>query len=114
AGTLTVSWAREIAGWTGRIDHEELQAEADQILVGAAAGGAGLDDLKLIAQAAYEAWRQLEPDPDDDPRRKGFGDRFLHLETTLDDAGRVGGGPAPECAAALPALTEPPGPTRGP
>ncbi len=24
-GAITISWAREIAGWTGRIDHEELQ-----------------------------------------------------------------------------------------
>ena len=39
AGAITVSWAREIAAWTGRIDHEELQAEADRILVDAAAAG---------------------------------------------------------------------------
>ena len=39
-GAVTVSWAREIAGWTGRIDHEELQGEADQILVDAAEAGA--------------------------------------------------------------------------
>jgi len=37
AGALTISWAKEIAGWTGRIDHEELQTEADKILVDAAA-----------------------------------------------------------------------------
>src|SRR6202167_3376276 len=42
-GGLTISWAREIAAWTGRIDHEELQTEADKILVGAATGGADLD-----------------------------------------------------------------------
>jgi hypothetical protein len=35
-GAVTVSWAREIAGWAGWIDHEELQPEADQILVDAA------------------------------------------------------------------------------
>ncbi len=40
-GRLTISWAREIAGWTGRIDHEELQQEADEILVEAAAGRGG-------------------------------------------------------------------------
>jgi hypothetical protein len=50
------------------LDPQELQTQADQILVEAAAGGAGLDDLKLLAQAAYEAWRAREPDPDDDPR----------------------------------------------
>jgi hypothetical protein len=53
-GALTISCAKEIAGWTGRIDHEDLQVEADKILVEAA--GADLDDLRLIAQAAYEAW----------------------------------------------------------
>src|ERR1700727_3910350 len=62
-GAVTLSWAKEIAGWTGRIDHEELQSEADQILVDAATAGADLDDLKLLAQAAYEAWRAQEPDP---------------------------------------------------
>jgi hypothetical protein len=41
AGAVTVSWAKEIAGWTGRIDHEELQSDADQILVEAAAAGGG-------------------------------------------------------------------------
>jgi hypothetical protein len=113
-GTLTISWAREIAGWTGRIDHPELQQQADQILVDAAEAGADLDDLKLIAQAAYEAWRELEPDPDDDPRGKGFPDRHLHLDTTLDGAGRIGGDLTPECAAAVTAVTEALGKTRGP
>jgi hypothetical protein len=114
AGAVTVSWAKEIAGWTGRIDHQELQQEADQILIDAAAAGADLDDLKLIAQAAYEAWRALEPDPDDDPRGRGFGDRYLHLETTLDGAGRVAGDLTPECAAAVTAVLEALGKRRGP
>src|SRR3984957_479659 len=112
-GAVTVSWAREIAGWTGRIDHQELQQEADQILVDAAAAGADLDDLKLIAQAAYEAWRELEPDPDDDPRGKGFADRDLHLDTTLDGAGRLTGDLTPECAAAVAAVLESLGKRRG-
>jgi Domain of unknown function (DUF222) len=113
-GVVTISWAREIAGWTGRIDHEELQSEADQILVEAATAGADLDDLKLIAQAAYEAWRAQEPDPDEDPRGRGFGDRYLLLETTLDGAGRIRGDLTPECAAAVTAVLEALGKTRGP
>ena len=88
AGAITVSWAKEIAAWTGRIDHQELQGEADQILVDAAAAGAGLDDLKILAQAAYEAWRAQEPDPEEDPAGRGFGDRYLRLDATLDGAGR--------------------------
>ncbi len=95
AGAITISWAKEIAAWTGRIDHEELQQAADRILVEAAAAGADLDDLKLLAQAAYEAWRAQEPDPEDDPRGRGFGDRYLHLDTTLDGAGPDQGRPDP-------------------
>jgi hypothetical protein len=113
-GTLTISWAREIAGWTGRIDHDELRQEADEILVEAATAGADLDDLKLIAQAAYEAWRAREPDPEDDPRGRGFGDRDLYLETTLDGAGRIRGDLTPECAAAVTAVLEALGKSRGP
>ncbi len=89
-GAITVSWAREIAGWTGRIDHDELQQEADKILLEAATAGADLDDLRLLAQAAYEAWRARQPDPDEDPRGRGFADRDVYLETTMDGAGRSG------------------------
>ncbi len=113
-GAVTVSWAKEIAAWTGRIDHEELQTEADRILVDAATAGADLDDLKLLAQAAYEAWRAQEPDPDEDPAGRGFGDRRLRLETTLDGAGRVSGDLTPECAAAVTAVLEALGKSRGP
>ncbi len=113
-GAITVSWAREIAGWTGRIDHDELQQEADKILLEAATAGADLDDLRLIAQAAYEAWRAQEPDPDDDPRGTGFGDRDLRLETTMDGAGRIRGDLTPECAAAVTAVLEALGKPRGP
>ena len=113
-GALTISWAKEIAGWTGQIDHEELQAEADKILVEAATAGADLDDLRLIAQAAYEAWRAQEPDPDDDPRGRGFGDRDLRLETTMDGAGRIRGDLTPEGAAAVTAVLEALGKRRGP
>jgi hypothetical protein len=114
SGAVTISWAKEIAGWTGRIDHEELQQQADQILVDAAAAGADLDDLKLVAQAAYEAWRELEPEPDEDPRGRGFGDRHLQLDATLDGAGRLTGDLTPECAAAVTAVLEALGKRRGP
>jgi hypothetical protein len=114
SGAVTISWAREIAGWTGRIDNQELQADADQILIDAAAAGAGLDDLRIIAQAAYEAWRAQEPDPDEDPHGKGFGGRYLQLDTTLDGAGRLAGDLTPECAAAVTAVLEALGKRRGP
>src|SRR5208282_864702 len=99
-GAVTISQAREMAAWTGRIKDEEMQADADQILLEAAQAGADLDGLRVIAQAAYEAWRAQRPD--DDPPGKGFGDRFLQLDTTIDGAGRL----TPECAAAVQAVLE--------
>src|ERR1700689_992440 len=114
AGGITVSWAKEIAGWTGRIDHEELQTEADQILVDAATAGADLDDLKLMPPAAPRARRAQAPAPDAAPRGRGFGDRYLILDTTLDGAGHIRGDLTPECAAAIAAVIEALGKSRGP
>jgi hypothetical protein len=114
AGQVTGSWAREMAGWTGRIDDEDLQQDADRILLDAAVGGADLDDLRILAEAAYEAWRRQRPDPDDDPHRKGFADRFLQLDTTMDQAGRITGDLTPECAAAVQAVLEALGKRQGP
>jgi hypothetical protein len=111
-GTVTTSWAREMADWTRRIGDEEMQKDADQILLEAAQAGADLDGLRVIAQAAYEAWRAAHPD--DDPPGKGFGDRFLQLDTTMDGAGRLTGDLTPECAAAVTAVVEALGKKRGP
>src|SRR6202034_4343616 len=55
-----------------------------------------------------------EPDPDDDPRGKGFADRDLRLDTTLDRAGHIRGDLTPECAAAVTAVIEALGKSRGP
>jgi hypothetical protein len=112
-GAVTTSWAREMAGWTGRIGDEDMQQDADQILLEAAKAGADLDGLRVIAQAACEAWRAARPD-DDEPGRKGFGDRFLRLDTTMDGAGRLVGDLTPECAAAVTAVPEALGKKRGP
>jgi hypothetical protein len=110
-GAVTISWAREMAGWTGRIGDEEMQQDADQILLEAAEAGADLDGLRVIAQAAYEAWRATRPD--DDPPGKGFEDRFLQLDATMDGAGRLAGDLTPECAAAVTAVLEALGKKRG-
>jgi hypothetical protein len=111
-GAVTTSWAREMADWTRRIGDEEMQRDADQILLEAAQAGADLDGLRVIAQAAYEAWRSQHPD--DDPPGKGFEDRFLQLDTTMDGAGRLTGDLTPECAAAVTAVVEALGKKRGP
>jgi hypothetical protein len=114
-GDLSRSWAREIAAWTGRLPAGELREQADRILLDAAAAGADLDDLRIIAQAAYEAWRASRPDPDDDPDDDGgYGERYLRLDATLDDAGRITGNLTPECAAAVQAVLEALGKKRGP
>jgi hypothetical protein len=113
-GAISWSWAREIAGWTGRLPAGELREQADQILLDAAAGGAELDDLRVIAQAAYEAWRAQRPDPDDDPDDGGYSERYLQVDTTLDNAGRITGDLTPECAAAVQAVLEALGKKRGP
>jgi hypothetical protein len=111
-GAVTVSWAREMAGWTGKIGDGDMRRDADQILLDAARAGADLDGLRVIAQAAYEAWRAQHPD--EDPPGKGFGDRFLQLDATMDGAGRLTGDLTPECAAAVTAVLEALGKKRGP
>ena len=95
-GAVTVSWAREMAGWAGRIGDEDMQQDADQILLEAAKAGADLDGLRVIAQAAYEAWRATRPD--DDPAGEGLEDGFLQLDTTMDGAGRLIGDRRPSAA----------------
>ena len=111
-GAVTTSWAREMADWTRRIGDEDMQRDADQILLEAAQAGADLDGLRVIAQAAYEAWRAQHPD--DDPPGKGVEDRFVQLDTTMDGAGRLIGDLTPECAAAVTAVLQALGKKRGP
>src|ERR1700761_6133662 len=80
AGDVTDSLAFTIAGWTRKLP-PGMRAETDQILLEAAAAGASLDDLAVIAGAAIEAWRRQQPDPGHpapDPD-----DRFLQLGTTF-------------------------------
>src|SRR5580693_661530 len=110
AGRLSQAWAGSIARWTGKLP-EEARGKADRILLEAAAGGADIDDLKLLAVAIEEAWRRENgPDDDDDD---GFDDRFARVDTTMDGAGRVTGNLTPECAAALQAVLEALGKKRG-
>jgi hypothetical protein len=96
AGQVSVSWARQICDWTGQLP-EDLRADADQILLAAALGGADLHDLGALAREMIERAR-TSPDRDDDG---GFGDRALWLDTTIGGAGRVQGDLTPACAAAL-------------
>jgi hypothetical protein len=106
-GTITTSWAREICTWTDRLPTDLIQ-DADAILLAAAAGGADLPDLALLATEMIE--RSAVPDGDDGD----FSDRALWLEKTLAGAGRLTGDLTPGCAAALTAVLEALGSKTGP
>ncbi len=106
-GAITTSWAREICTWTDRLPTDLIQ-DADAILLAAAAGGADLPDLALLATEMIE--RAAVPDGDDG----GFSDRALWLEKTLAGAGRLTGDLTPGCAAALTAVLEALGSKTGP
>jgi Domain of unknown function (DUF222) len=110
AGELSPSWAAGIAEWTKQLP-ADIRTETDRILIEAAGAGADFGDLKIIATAASEAYRGQQPDPDEDDRK--FDERFLHVDTTLDGAGRITGDLTPECAAAVQAVVEALGKRRG-
>jgi hypothetical protein len=109
-GDISDSWATQIAEWTRRLP-PDWRADVDRLLVDTAAAGARLEDLAVVARAAYEKWRSQQPDPDEDD---GFEDRCLRLGTTIGNAGRVTGDLTPECTAALQAVLEALGKKGGP
>jgi hypothetical protein len=111
AGTITESWAWQIAEWTRKLP-PGLRAETDRILLEAAAAGASLDDLATIAGLAIEKWRSQRPDPEDDGM--DFKDRYLRAGTTFGGAGVIRGDLTAECAAAVTAVLEALGKRRGP
>jgi hypothetical protein len=110
AGAISESWAGEIAAWTSRLP-ADMREDADTILLEAAAAGADFDDLRLLADAAWQQWKSQRPDPDDDDG--GFDERHLRVDTTMDGAGRITGNLTPECAAAVQAVMEALGKRRG-
>jgi hypothetical protein len=111
AGSITDSLAFTIADWTRKLP-AAMRTETDRILLEAAAAGASLDDLAVIAGCAIERWRQQQPDPDDPD--DGFGDRALQLGTTFGGAAVLRGDLTPECAAAVRAVLEALGKKAGP
>ena len=108
-GEISASWARAVCGWSDRLP-AGMRGDADQILAGAAAGGAELADLAGLAERMYERSRSGEPDDDDD----GFADRRLVLDLTFGGAGRLTGDLTPGCAAAVSAVLEALGRPAGP
>ena len=106
AGELSESWARQICEWTDRLPQAQ-RGDADEILAGAARGGADLSGLAGLAQEMYE---RSHPDGPDDL----FDERYLRLGITFRGAGRAEGDLTPQCAAALDAVLEKLGKKAGP
>jgi hypothetical protein len=99
AGDITTSYARTICGWTDRLP-EDCRDNADAILITAAIGGLGLQDL---AELAAEMDAQSRPPDQDGPR---FEDRAARLETTFGGAGVLHADLTPECAAVVTAVLD--------
>jgi hypothetical protein len=106
---ISVSFARCICDWTDLLP-EAHRADADAILLAAAAGGAELSDLAALAQEM----RQRTARPDSDGGDDGFAGRWVRLETTFGGAGRLDGDLTPPCAEALGAVLDSLGKKAGP
>jgi hypothetical protein len=100
SGSVSASWARVLCDWTDRLP-EAARADADLILLAAAAAGAELADLAGLAEEMHR--RTAHPDDDGDD---GFGDRSVRLSIHYQGAGRLDGDLTPRCAAALQAVLD--------
>ena len=100
AGELSPSWARRLCEWTERLP-EAQRGDADEILAGAALGGADLAALAGLAQEMYERTYR-----DGDAPEARYEDRWFRLGITFRGAGRAEGDLSPGCAAALAAVLE--------
>ncbi len=108
-GAVSESWARQICEWSDLLP-ESARADADTILLAAAAGGAELADLaRLVEQMRATLARPDEDGPDD-----GFDQRRLRLGTTIGGAGKLDGDLTPSCAAAMQTVLDALGKKAGP
>ncbi|HTA10482.1 MAG TPA: DUF222 domain-containing protein [Streptosporangiaceae bacterium] len=107
AGQVSLSWARQITDWTGRLPGQHHD-DADAELLAAAAAGTGLDGLAGIAEELHR--QHAGPDPDGD----GFDDRAVRLAATLGGAARLDGDLTARCAAAVDAVLDSLAAVRGP
>jgi Domain of unknown function (DUF222) len=108
-GSVSPSWAQKVCEWSDRLP-AEYRADADAILLAAAAGGADLAGLGGLAEEMLR--RTAPPDPDEDDR--GFRDRYLYLDLLYQGAGSLDGNLTPECSAAVRAALDSLGKRTGP
>jgi hypothetical protein len=98
AGTVSASFARKICEWAGMLPEAFRDAGA-QILLDAAAAGAGLDELAGLAEDMFS--RCARPDSDSEAEERRFAGRFFRLTRLFQGHGRADGDLTPECLAAL-------------
>ncbi len=96
-GVLSEPVAALICGWTDKLPASCWDA-ADEILIGAARGGASQGDLAGLAAEIYA--RSLSDAPGDDGL-PDFEDRRVRTQTTFGGAGVITGDLTPECAAVV-------------
>jgi hypothetical protein len=106
-GQVSLSWARQIIDWSGRLP-EDYRGAADADLLAAALRGADLPGLARIAEDLYR--RHASADAGDD----GFDDRAVRFAATFDGAGRLEGDLTGRCAAAVQAVLDSLSALRGP
>ena len=97
---LTKSAALQVARWTKAIP-QECRDQAEEIVVGAARGGA---DLRGLAAICAEI-RSLTAQPDPDGHDPGL-DRGVTLAATFEGAGVIHGDLTPECTAMVQAVLD--------
>src|SRR5580700_395435 len=109
-GRISPSFAREICDWTDRLPTYEQTADADQILLDAAAGGAELADLAGLAEDIYRRCGRPNGDDGDD----GFAQRRVRLTRHFKGYAKLDGDLTPEAATALQAVFDSLGKKAGP
>jgi hypothetical protein len=113
-GDISESFATLIARWTSKLP-EDQQRESDCILITAAVHGCGEHELNILGAKLLEKYKATRPDEDGpDPDEDPLADRNLFLDETIDGAGKLRADLTPQATAALRAILDSLGKTKGP
>ena len=112
-GQVSSSIANLIINWTGKLP-QDLQGEGDTILVMAATQGCGEHELNILGARLLEEYQKTRPDEDPEPDADPLADRNLYVDETLDGAGKLRGDLTPQATAALRAILDSLGKSKGP